>query len=325
MLRMLHYLFGGDKKGSYPESLIKAAIERAVDGTDPWLRAVSGYKRKLRPAVLRAIDYVVELVDALPPAVPVSLKTFGDDPRLKVFFISTADMGKTFGGDRNLADFLKGPGGALPQVVALLGMEKREKMIFGAALSGDIVIHDVAQVTVSFEAHRLIDPSDNEVEARRHLKRRAYDHLLGMALRRIAFVKTEREDLERRRTILHSKLELLERGDWGFSQSGTTEKLDVEWVEEQLGQIEKHLLDLGGDDRMFEAYLEIVIEVLGRPEEYLGFRKETMCIDRMGIKRSQPADDAPELTLHELYNAEGHSLVVSLITLSVDEMQGLAR
>ena len=46
MLRLFQSIFGKSAtKGSYPESLVKAAIERAVDGTDPWIRAVSGYKK----------------------------------------------------------------------------------------------------------------------------------------------------------------------------------------------------------------------------------------------------------------------------------------
>src|SRR5512146_2030680 len=96
MLRFLQSIFGGVEEGRYPESLVKAAIERAVDGTDPWLRAVSGYKKKLRPAVVRAIDHVVALVNALPPPIAVGLKSYDSDPRFKAFFMSTAEMRQIF-------------------------------------------------------------------------------------------------------------------------------------------------------------------------------------------------------------------------------------
>lgn len=92
MLKLLQSIFGGEKQGNYPELLVKLAIERAVDGTDPWLRAVSGYKKKLRPAVLRAMDHVVGLVDRLPPPMPICLDCYADDPRLKRFFISETDF-----------------------------------------------------------------------------------------------------------------------------------------------------------------------------------------------------------------------------------------
>ncbi len=322
MLRLLQSIFGNEKPGSYPESLISEAIERAVDGTDPWIRAVSGYKKKLRPAVIRAIDYVVALVDALPPPMPMRLGSYTDDLRVKSFFISGIHMKKVLTGDRSLADFLQGEAGGAPQIVALLAMEKQEKMIFGAALSGDIVIKDVPQMTVSFDAHRFIDPTGDERETRRLLRRRAYDHLLSLALRRLTSVKWERKDLERRRTLLQSKLNLLEREGWGFDAGDTTEKLSVADVEARLAQIEAQLQDLGGDDRMLETYLQSVADVLGQPEEYFWAKSETIYVDRMGIKRSEASSDAPELTFGELFNAEGRSLAVMLVSLQGEELRG---
>ena len=41
----------------------------------------------------------------------------------------------------------------------LLAMEKEERGVFGVALSGDVVMRDVPQTTVSFDAHRFLDPS----------------------------------------------------------------------------------------------------------------------------------------------------------------------
>jgi hypothetical protein len=321
MLKLLHSIFGSEKQGSYPEALVKEAIERAVDGTDPWLRAVSGYKKKLRPAVIRAIDHVVALVDGLATPVPICLGNYTDDRRLKSFFISATHMEKVLAEDRAIAEFMKGPGGEAHEIFALLAMEKQERMIFGSALSGDIVVRDVAQTTVSFDAHRFLDPSGDEGETRRYLKRRAYDHLLGLALKRLANVKWEREDLERRRTLLQSKLNLLEREGWGFDQADSTEKLSVADIEKRVGEIESQLKELGGDDRMLETYLGIVADLLGRPEEHLWGRTETIFVDRMGIKQSEASDDAPELTFSELYNAEGRSQVVMLVALESKELQ----
>ena len=322
MLRLLQSIFGNDKQGRYPESLVKEAIERAVEGTDPWLRAVSGYKKKLRPAVIRCIDHVVALVDALPPPIPVHLDGYGDDPRLRSFFISALHMKKVFSNDRSLAEFMKGPGEAASRVVALLAMEKEEKVILGAALSGDIVIRDVPQVTVSFDAHRLIDPTGDEGETRRLLKRRAYDHLLSLALKRLTIVKWEREDLERRRTLLQAKLNLLEREGWGFDEGEASEKLSVAEVEERLGQVETDLKKFGGDDRLLETSLETVADVLGHPEEYLRASSETIFVDRMGIKHSEASHDAPEVRFGELSNAEGRRLVATLVSLEGEDLRG---
>lgn len=323
MLRFLDSIFGKVDKGRYPEALVKEAIERAVDGSDPWLRGVSGYKKKLRPAVVRAIDHVVALVDGLPPPLAAGLTSYDADPRLKAFFMSTSEMRKIYGGDRNLAEFRRGPDGDALHVIALLVMEKLEGVTLGAELAGDIIIRDVPQATVTFESHRLVDPTGNETTTRHRLMRRAFDHLLSLALKRIAVVKSERQDLERRRSLLEAKLNLLQRSGWGFNETAASEGLTVAGLEEGLGKIEAQLLELGGDDRILEVYLNIVVDVLGRPEEHIWSRKETLIVDRLGIRRSEAAFDAPEVTLDELWNSEGRSQVTLLVALPGDELRGL--
>ncbi len=324
MLRFLHSLFGTVDNDRYPESLVKEAIERAVDGTDPWLRGVPGYKAKLRPAVLRAIDHVVALVDTLPPPLSAGFASYDDDARLKAFFMSTTEMRKVYHTDRSLKEFRQGPGGSHPQVIALLTMQKREGVTLGAELSGEIVMRDVPQETVTFEAHRLLEPSGDETATRRQLMRRAYDYLLAMALRRITHVKAERRDLERRQALFEAKLSLLQHGGWGFQEGTASEGVTIAALEESLSEIETQLLKLGKDDGILELYLSIVVETLGRPEEHIWSQKETVIVDRLGIRRSEPAFDAPELILHELRSATGESLVATLVALPGDDLRGVA-
>lgn len=323
MLRLLHSIFGRAEQGKYPESLVMEAIERAVDGTDPWLRSVSGYKKKMRPAVLHAIDHVVALVNSLPPAMPVSFAGYSDDSRLKSFFISAAAMKKVFNTDRTIGEFLSGDGGAAPQVVALMMMEKEEKVMFGAELSGDIIIRDVPKLTVSFDGHRCIDPSPDEATTRRLLMRRAFDHLLSLALKRLTFVKSERKDLEKRRTLLQAKLNLLEREGWGFDVAADGEKSSIAAIEERLDQLETELQQFGGDDCASEACLQIVADLLGKAEEYLLAKSDTIFVNRMGVKQNEASSDAPPLTFSELRNAEGRSLAVVLIAMSREELASL--
>jgi len=318
MLQLLNSLFRGKHEaGDYPESLVKEAVERAVDGTDPWIRGVSGYRKKLRPAVVRAIDHVVTLVDGLPSPLSMDPADFHRDPRLSVFFVAKEDVAKLLEGDRSLAEFRRGEGGGTTGGVALLAMEKQEKTTFGAALIGDIVQRDVPQTTVGFTSHRLFEPAEKEEEARRRLKRRAFDHLLSLALGQITRVKAERKDLERCRALFQAKLELLRRGGWDFSVEGPAERLDKTAVEEDLERNEIKLLELGREDRVLEDYLDLVAEVLGSPEKHLWAAKEILTMDRMGFKQSKGTKDALEVSLDVLSNSEGRKLVVALVRLPV--------
>jgi hypothetical protein len=76
-VRLLQSIFGrGETVGRYPETLIEMTIERAVDGTDPRLRLLPGYRKRLREPVIHAIEQVVALVDAMPAPVPAGLEGY---------------------------------------------------------------------------------------------------------------------------------------------------------------------------------------------------------------------------------------------------------
>lgn len=234
-------------------------------------------------------------------------------------------MRKVFSSDRSLAEFQRDQAEALPRVFALLAMEKQEKMILGAELSGEIVLRDVPPIVVTFEAHRLFDPATSEKETRRQLKLRSFDHLLSLALRRISNIKVEHGKLERYRSLLQSKLNLMQRVGWGFYETVAHEQLDLADLDVLLDRIETQLLELGGDDRMLKVCLGIVTDVLGRPEEHLWSRKDTLRVDRMGIKRRKASSDTLEVTLNMMSDNEERSLVVSLIAFSGDLFQNNGR
>ncbi len=317
MLRLFQSLFsGGAEKGPYPESLVRGSIERAVDGTDPNLRGLSGYRKKLRPAVLLALDHVVALADELAAPIDASRAGFGLDPRMNLFFVSADHLQKVLDRDPNLAEFQGGPGADVQEICALLIMEKQERKTLGVDCVGDIVMKDVLQETVSFANHRLLDPTGDEKETRRLLKRRAFDHLLEIALGRIAAASDQRAGLERRRTLLQAKLNVLQRGGhWGFDTPDSPEVPDAAEMQVQIDRIEAQLLELGGDADTLKTNLNIVAEVLSRPREQLWSEPIRLIVDRMGIKRSQATGGATEFVLAQLHNARGRSVVVSLVIL----------
>lgn len=316
MLRFFKSIFGSKRKlGGVPESLVKAAIERAVDGTDPWIRAVSSYKKKLRPAVLHAIDHVISLVDQAGPPVTLDRRSYDSEPLLRSFFISAAELERFLEKEPALIQ-LRQRNGAGTAAYGLLLMEKRERATLGAEVSGEVVLRDVPQVSVSFESHRLLDVSIAEDETRYQLKRRAYDHLLEIALGMITETKTRRGRLEKHRALLQSKLSLLHRGGWGFDENDG-EKMDLGELEGKLAQIEAQLLEIGKEDKVLDVYLALVADVLGRAERHVWTVREAVVVDRMGIKRKEAAGGAVELPLQVMGDSQGRRRVVALVAVAL--------
>lgn len=314
MLQLFHSIFGHDRVDErYPGKLVDMAIDRAVDGTDQWLRGLSGYRRKLRPAVLNAIDHVVTLVDSFDEVLELSRDSYADHPLLQLFFISTAQMESLLKSDPTLTSFHRNKGHAAQPVWALLTMECDQRQTFGTELRGETIVRDVSQITVSLSAHRLLDPTTDLTETRRMLKRRAFDHLLTLALTEITLVKDVREELVRHRNLLQSKLDFLQRGDWGFHTLVHEVPPSEAVLQEQIDNIESQLVEVGGDDRYIEKNLEILIDVLTNAERQLWAQPLPLIVDSMGIKRNDTAEDASKLVLTELNSRAGRQLIASLV------------
>lgn len=313
MLRLFHSIFGGEVE-RYTDALIEAATERAVDGTDPWLRGLAGYRRKLRPAILHALDHVVSLADALHEPIELSREKYGKDPQLRLFFISAEQMESLVRTEPTLSGFRRETGFDSRPAQALLTMELEQRRVFGVDMIGETIAKDVPQTTVGMTGHRFLDPALDLAETRRLLKRRAFDHLLTLALSRILSVEDVREELLTRRTLLQAKHDTLEGSGWGFSHSGES-ALPLDEIHRQLDEIEAQLLEVGGEDRYIEKHLEILVDVLSNAERQIWAQPLRIIVDRMGIRRNVATEDAPELELTELHNAAGRRLVVQMVAV----------
>lgn len=324
MLKLFQSIFGAgsDQSGTYPAELRKRAIERAVEVTDPRIRAVPGYAGKLEPAVVKAIDHVVRLVESLPPPILANKAAYGTDNRLSVFFASAERMAEVIGGDRALAEFLASPANAGTQPIpTLLLVDRTERNVLGHALHGDQVQKDVAQVQVSFDRHRLLDPSAEEPVMRRMLMRRAFDHILTVALGRISELAGERGSLEQAQAMLRGKLRSLQSARVGFSGEEAKERPDPAALEAQLDEIDAKLEKTGAGAATLPRHLEILAGTLAESGKQLWVEPATLVMDRMGIKQSGPGGTALELQLHELHNAAGLTAAALPLAIARDEIR----
>lgn len=314
MLRLMQALFGHSSDTvCYPEDLLQAAIERVVDGTDSWLRAATGYRKKLRPAVLAAIQHCARLADALAPPIDLRQIPYDSDPRLRAFFISADHLTGTLRADRRLRAWHVDPGD--DSVSALLTMEKREKGILGVDTVEGVVSNNVPLTTVSFTGHQLLDLAADEAQTRIHFQQRAFDHLIGLALTRLQMASGLRKELERRATLLQAKIDLLKRGEWGFNITGRSEERDLDTLQSELEDIDTMLSGVGGQTDYLDKDLELLVEQLGRAEEALHFEETTLIMDRNGIKRTAPTADAPAISLQAVRHSKGPVHYLALLTI----------
>lgn len=308
-MKLFQSIFGRDETiGRYPESLVDLAIERAVDGTDSRLRLLPSYRKRLRKPVIQAIDHVVALVDAMAAPVIADVRVRADEPRLSAVFVSAADMLELLGRDPSLMAFrATSAGSAADCITALMVTKPVERHIFGVDLAGDQVRREVAQVAVSFTKHRLLDPTASEADTRRLLKRRAFDHLLMLALERIAEVREERGDLTRQRDLLRRKLYALEHGGWSFKAADDDCPSATE-LEAELNRITAQLSELGVEQSVLDAHLNLVAAQLADSPRQLWVEPSTLWLDPLNIQRPAQEPSARRIELGTLHNARGRWL-----------------
>ena len=153
MLHFLSSLFkpSTGEAGALDQALIEAATERAIDGTDPRLRALGYYRNRLHEPVAQAARHVIALVDALPAPVEISRRGYGTDPRLRAFFVSADHLQEVLGGIKTLRDYLQGVSAPPPDAIfGLLTLTWKERTVLGTEQQGEILRRDVKQAGRQF-------------------------------------------------------------------------------------------------------------------------------------------------------------------------------
>jgi hypothetical protein len=328
MFNLFHSIFGAATTGSdqYPDWLVDKAIERAVDGVDSRLRVIGGYKKRLRPSIIHAIDHVVQLVDNLTSPIDASRKQYGRDPCLTAFFASVEELQKFFSYNRGIRDYVDNTTGSKPdRIIGLLVMNRYEKRVFGMEMEGDMLRRDVPQVTINFDGHRLLDANGEEAETRRFLKRRAFDHLISLALADVINSRRERLELEEQRILLRRKLATYEAKGWGFDMARkdmavTDETTDHSAAQRELGEIESQLKALPARTEYLSDSLDALINIFNSAAQKLWSVPVSMIIDRMNIKRKSISDNTIELSLQEFHSANGLILTGCMVSFPSNEL-----
>ncbi len=328
MLSLLQSIFGlsdSPQPARLDDKLIELATERVIDGTDPRLRAVTGYRKTLRPAVECAVDYVIGLIDSLPHPIELSRQQFSSDERVRALFVSPDHLSDTLLQSRILQNYLDQRTGLDPEnIYALLGVEQREKNILGMELVGEIIRRDVAQVAISFSNHRLVGPVDNEQDSSLELKKRAFDFLIQLALKNIASQRSEQAKAIRQRKLLSDKLQALESAKWAMDSLLDQEQptlADPRTVEQRIANLESELASIDTDPVTLDYNLEVISECLNAAPQHLQIAPVTLRLSRMGIKIEDDADlNAITLKLDEFTTSDGRKVIAVPVYIPFSEI-----
>ena len=278
------------------EQDIDRAIGIIIDETDPRLRLVSGYRRKLRKPVIRSLVYVDKLVTRIPGPFEVSRKAYGGNPQINALFGSADDVDSLFARSRALRGYFRDTPDC-ERVFVPLAMYRQEKKVMGMSLDGDIVRRDVARTAVNFSGHRLGVCAASEADLRGKLKWRGIHNLAVTALENITRMKTSTAKLEEQRTLLKMKLRDIQAQHRGLDVLAESPgKSEQEWqaLRERLDDTGRKIGEARTGLATLDDYLVQVCRVFNHPSRYLQVRPGSVRVDRMGIKAEEASPEQGE-------------------------------
>lgn len=297
------------------------AIEEVVSGTEPKLRALSGYDRELGPAVERTLGYIADLIDRLPPPVELSRAAWQRDPQINAFFASAADLPAFLGRARVLQDFFKRQPG-VTQAFAIMTSTREEKQVYGISLQEDRVRRDVAQTRIGFVEPLILGPAATEAELSEEAKRCALHLFIGLAREQLASRQGHREGLERERQIREVRLRSL-RAQSKEQVENPDLQAKIAAVELALAETARALAALGGPRLRLEDMLEQIRDAFATPEDQLRLAPAALRVDRLGIKQeAHTTSPAHELSLLECTTPSSRR-VITLVRCPRAEMPAL--
>lgn len=298
------------------EQDIERAIDTIVEQTDPRLRLVRAYRRKLRKPVVRSLVYADDLIERIPGPFEISRKAYGSNPQVNALFGSASDIDDLFARSKMLHDFFR-DNPDCDHVYVPLVMQQRETQVFGMALSGDIVRRDVPRTSVNFSKHRLgVVCAAHAAELRDKLKWRGIHFLAVTALEHITRLKADTAQLEEQRTLLQMKLRDNRSQHQGLDALVAAPPEDTQ--EQQA--LEQHLEDTVLKLRAartgmatLDDYLDQVCRVLNHPSRFLRVRRQSVRVDRMGIKSDAMSHQPGSAVVSATVSIGGHPAVAMIM------------
>lgn len=298
MLSLLQTIFASSHKHADDEyeRIIDLAINMTVEGTDPRLKLIRSYKKRLRDSVEIAVKYVIEVVETMQTPLEMSRSAFAADAQVNAFFASANELEHEISINQSVREFVARSVGSSDDYLYLgLAMSLTKKNVFVPVLKGEIIQHEVARTAINFSGHRFVDPSDSELNLRRKIKQRVFMNLVQCALAELIKIKYRKQELESQRILLRAKLRNIKHQALGLeplTDAITDENISREKLETELAEIERTLKETAASIETLDQYLEIISNVMANPKNHIRVENTAIRLNRMNFATS-PNDEDP--------------------------------
>ncbi|MEJ8857300.1 hypothetical protein WKW79_22180 [Variovorax robiniae] len=285
-MQILDRLFGRKKPEPTPADDELDRMVARVHGMYPRLRHAHDHDERLRSAMARSLAHLRKLVADFPSVRAVTVQDWGTDPYVRAFFAAANDIPDAIGRSRDLRAFFT----QTPDVFeahAVLGMDLVERQVLGASHEGGVTRMDVPQTTVSFTDHQFRICGGSVIALRDEIVARLVDQLGIEALATISAEGERRDELQRERALLTTRLRILERQGAGMrSMAGGGSRADpgeLARLQTEMDENSQELRSLGSLSEIVDRHLEIFCQVFSDPENRIHVQARQIRLNRMNV------------------------------------------
>ncbi|GEM_PF-826226 len=281
---------------------LRETIDLVVTGTDPRIRGVANYDRKLAPAVAHMLEHFTACGGWLAPAIEMSTRAWSHDPIVRALFTSSDELHRLFGQNRQLRSFFaEHP--ELDQAYVALTATRHERKSLGMGLNGDVLQRDIPQTMLGFSDFRVFGASVSEEKLRAHVSHRGFGFLIGEALDRIVEEHLRRHGAEDEERILSLQLKALEHKKRAVDALfDATCALDekIKQLRDRVLRQPRAVVQQPRSMITLEDYITQINAVLGQSERYITQERVTLYVDKMNIEHESAHEGAAPIVLSEV-------------------------
>jgi hypothetical protein len=301
-------LFAGpaaDPADEIDAALLEQAIDAIVDAVDPRLRLMPRYRKRLAPAAIRSIRFMRSLAPQLPHPIELSRAAWATEPYINAFFATAADVQALLDRSAEPQAFFDDPANIrFDAAYGVLGMRREERNVLASALIDGEMRRDVAQTTVSFAGHTLLGITPDALMTRGRLGEALIKRVAGLALERIVAVRDRASELDTRKSMLATRLRLLElrAGNLQTLAGERDQSAEIATIKRELATLAADHMEVKTNLATLDHSFEQIVAVLGDPERHFGVDTVELRVSHTGYKLDAASPEpAADLRLNELW------------------------
>lgn len=282
-------------------------VEDVVSHTEPRLRAVRRYRRRLQGPIERSLLYGEALAWAVPGPFDFDAATWSADPLVHAFFSSVTALKTAFSRSQELRDFFE-QHPAAEHCYCLLFAERHLKTVFTKREFGDGLSQEVATTSVTFADPVPCLPSADEGDLRGQLGILVFNGVTRAAVALIAKRKEDRKAVEEQRALLTLRMRLAkDAGKCLDSLMAGAEQADQASaaLQRDIAEVERRAARLPARATELERTLDEIAAVYAEPGAHVYVNDIDICLDRMNLIAPECRYDGARVRLLEATGPRG--------------------